>query len=506
MQGVRPLNSATNPARHLLMDIPLKLDPDKALAVLCRRSFFRFVQEFWAEVIPEDPIWNWHIPYLCTEAEELVRRVTKIDPKLDKLGNIIKPGKAREPKLYDFLLNVPPGSTKSTIFSVMLPAWAWTIDATLRIGTASYSQSLSIDFALKSRDIIQSDKYKRLFGDIEIKEDQNNKAHYKNKKTGERYATSVNGTATGFHAHIWVVDDPLNAKDEASEAILTVANNFMNTTLSTRKVDKAVSVLMLIMQRLNENDPSGNWLNKKDKKLKHIKLPATDKGEVKPAELRANYIDGKLDTIRMSDAILAENKIDLGEYGFSGQFQQDPSPEEGGIWQKWFIPIEDHLFPKPEDLESYGNDWDTAFTKDDKNAASAYISAGVKDNKMYIDKFDYVYKEFPELIVFMMLIPGNHYVEAKASGKSAVQTLVNAGLNAIEIKVDGGADKVARARIATPYAQAGRIFVRKSILDRLYHDDQQGILKFPKSLKLDVADALAQSIQRLLGKKQFKFW
>jgi len=108
----------------------------------------------------------------------------------------------------------------------MLPAWAWTVDPTLRIGTASYSQSLSIDFALKSRDIIQSDKYKKLFGDIQLKEDQNNKSHYKNKATGERYATSVTGTATGFHAHLWVVDDPLNAKDEASEAALKTAAFF----------------------------------------------------------------------------------------------------------------------------------------------------------------------------------------------------------------------------------------------------------------------------------------
>lgn len=482
------------------------LDADKALAVLCRRSFFRFVQEFWDEVIPEDPVWNWHIPYLCSEAQAIVMRIAKIPPVKNKQGRVIRPGKPREPKEADFLCNIPPGTTKSTIFSVMLPAWAWTVDPTLRILTFSYSQSLSTDFALKSRDIIRSDKYRRLFGDINIKQDQDNKTHYKNEKNGERYATSVTGTATGFHAHLLIGDDPLNAKEEASEAALITANNFMNTTLPTRKIDKAISVIMLIMQRLNENDPSGNWLAKKDKKVKHIKLPATDRGEIKPAELKDNYVDGKLDPLRLSDEILAEAKVDLGEYGYSGQFQQDPAPESGGIWQKWFIPIEDHLFPHPDDLESYGTDWDTAFTKDDTNAASASITAGKKENNAYIDKFDYVYKEFPELIQWMTLWPDPHYIEAKASGKSAKQTLVNNGINAIEIEVKGGADKVARARMATPYAQAGRVFVRKSILDRLYNDAEQGILKFPKQKKLDVADALAQSIQRLLGKRGFNFW
>lgn len=505
MQGVRPLNSPTNPARWML-DQPLKLDPDKALAELCRRRFFRFVKEFWDEIIPEDPVWNWHIEYLCDEAQQIVMRAAKIEPRFNKAGVMTKPGKAREAKEADFLLNVPPGTTKSTIFSVMLPAWAWTVDATLRILTGSYSQSLSTDFALKSRDIIKSDKYKLLFGDINIKIDQDNKTHYKNDKNGERYATSVTGTATGFHAHLLIIDDPLNAKEEASEAALLTVNGFMNTTLSTRKIDKVVSVVMLIMQRLNENDPSGNWLNKKDKKIKHIKLPATAKGEIKPIELKEYYVDGLLDPLRLSLEILAEQKIDLGEYGFSGQFQQDPSPESGGIWQKWFIPIPDKEFPLPDELEQYGTDWDTAFTKDDTNAASASITAGKKENKMYIDKFDYVYKEFPELIMWMMLLPDPHYIEAKASGKSAKQTLINNGINAIEVEVKGGADKVARARMATPYAQAGRVFVRQSILERLYHDDEQGILKFPKQKKLDVADALAQSIQRLLGKKDFKFW
>lgn len=509
MQGVRPITSNTNPARYLLDHQQPKLNPDKALAELCKRpgGFFRFVKEFWFVIIPEDPIWNWHIEYLCDEAQQIVLQIAKFEPYFNKEGKLIREGKPRQPKEGDFLLNVPPGTTKSTIFSVMLPAWAWTIDPTLRILTASYSQTLSTDFALKSRDIIRSEKYKRLFGEIEIKTDQDNKTHYKNNKNGERYATSVTGTATGFHAHLIIVDDPLNAKEEASEAALLTANSFMDTTLSTRKIDKAVTVIMLIMQRLNENDPSGNWLNKKGKKLKHIRLPAINNGDnVHPPEVADNYIDGLLDPLRLSQEILDENKIDLGEYGFAGQMQQDPAPETGGIWQKWFIPIPDKEFPTPDELEQYGTDWDTAFTKDDNNAASASVTAGKKDNKMYIDNFDYVYKEFPDLIVWMAMLPDPHYIEAKASGKSAKQTLVNNGINAIEVEVKGGADKVARARMATPYAQAGRVCVRQSILDRLYNDSEQGVLKFPKQKKLDVADALAQAIQRLLGKKDFKFW
>lgn len=37
----------------------------------CRKSFFYFVKTFWDVIIPETPVFNWHIPYLCEELQEL---------------------------------------------------------------------------------------------------------------------------------------------------------------------------------------------------------------------------------------------------------------------------------------------------------------------------------------------------------------------------------------------------------------------------------------------------
>ena len=147
---------------------------NQIIAEQCRRDFFTFVKTFWHIIIPEDPIYNWHIEYLCKELQTIVERV-----------------KNREDKLYDLIINIPPGTSKSTIATVMLPAWAWVIDPSIRNLTASYSSSLSTDHAVKSRDIIKSDLFKNMFPDIEIKKDQDNKTHYKNNQGGERYATSV---------------------------------------------------------------------------------------------------------------------------------------------------------------------------------------------------------------------------------------------------------------------------------------------------------------------------
>ena len=65
---------------------------------VCRDSFFCFLKRFWSIVVPEAPVWNWHIEFICNEMQKLAERVFK-----------------GLPKKYDLLINVPPGSTKSTI-------------------------------------------------------------------------------------------------------------------------------------------------------------------------------------------------------------------------------------------------------------------------------------------------------------------------------------------------------------------------------------------------------
>lgn len=460
----------------------MKINPNKAKAELCKRDFFYFLQQFWSVIIPEEPQYNWHIEYLCKELQTIVENV-----------------RDRKPKEYDLIINIPPGTSKSTIVTVMLPVWAWIIDPTIRNLTASYSASLSTDHAVKSRDIIKSDKFKLFFDDVEIKHDQDNKTHYKNTKGGERYATSVTGTVTGFHAHILIVDDPLNPKGATSEADRVTANDFMDITLSTRKVNKSVTPTILVMQRLHELDPTGNWLKKKGKKIKHICLPGELSKDVSPVELRDNYVDGLLDTARLNRNDLQELKVNLGSYGYAGQIMQTPSPEDGGIWKRWIKPVPDSEFPI--DLESFGSDWDLAYTEKQTNSASAYVTAGLKDNKMYIDDLGFEWLEFPALMKYMKEKSKPHYIEGKASGKSAKQTLTNQGIPAVEVQIEGG-DKVARARIATPYAESGMIYCRESLLNKLYNDDKQGILLFPNAQNDDLQDALVQSINRLLAKPQ----
>jgi phage terminase large subunit-like protein len=479
-----------------------QINPDLAKGEQCRRSLFKFVQEFWSEIIPEDPVWNWHIEYLCDELQRDVLRVCRLPAQ--NIGGVLLPEKQREIKLHDILVNIPPGTTKTTIISVMLPAWAWSVDATLRICGASYSGDLSMQIAVKSRDIIQSDKYKKYFPKVKIREDSNNKGHYINTEGGERYSTSTGGTIVGIHFHIIIIDDPVNTKEAASEAALEQACDFVNTTLAMRKVDKKVSLTIMVMQRLHELDPSGSWLSMEGLKLKHICLPATTEFYINPPELKACFEGGFLDPVRLDQVALDEALMKLGSYGFAGQMGQRPAPEGGGIWQKWFIPVPDKDMPTRYEMDRYGTDSDTAYTDKKSNAASAFVTSGMYKDRMYIDMVGWYWKIFPDLMKTMREDYAEpHFVEAKASGSDLINMLKSEGIAAIPVQVT--TDKVARARMATPKAESGLVYVRASLLDKIYNDKEQGILKFPNGPKQDLADTIAQAILRQLGKPERKF-
>ena len=142
------------------------------------------------------------------------------------------------------------------------------------------------------------------------------------------------------------------------------------------------------------------------------------------------------------------------------------------------------------------------YTEKEKNSACAYVTAGLSENKMYIKDIGFDWLEFPKLMTYMKTKIAPHYIEAKASGKSAKQTLSNQGIPAIEVDIDGG-DKIARTTLATPFAEAGMVYCKASLLNKLYFDDKQGILTFPNNSHNDLNDALVQSINRLLGQPKF---
>ena len=452
----------------------------------CRKSFFFFVQTFWDVIIKEEPTYNWHIPFLCDELQKLSVSIVE-----------------RKPKPYDLIVNIPPGTTKSTIVTIMWPVWLWVQDATLRIITNSYSGGLSIEHATKSKDIIQSDKFRALFPHIQIRKDKSGKQNYENTQTGYRYATSTGATITGFHAHVIINDDPVNPKQAESEPLRIQANEHTKT-LSSRKVDKANTPVVTIMQRLHEEDVTGYMLKKKGENIRHICLPAEDCDDVRPAELREKYVDGLLDPKRLNRTVLQEAMVDLGSRGYAGQYMQAPSADGGNIIKEnWFRRISFADFRALRFKEPMHFFLDTAYDEKKKktdNDPSGIMAACRIRNNIYITHAKKVWKEFPDLLKFLPeYLYANDYdesqstlrVEPKANGKSVVQQLETSTDLNVTYTPTPTDSKGVRLHGISPKVECGRVYVVEGDWNDEFIDEVCG---FPTKAHDEYVDLLVYAV------------
>lgn len=467
-------------------------------AELCRRSFYYFVQYFWDTIIAERPVWNWHLEYICAELQKEGIRV-----------------KDRRKKDYDYLIiNVPPGSSKSTICSEMYVLWCWTIDASIRFICGSYAATPAEDIAGKCFKIYNSEKYARLFPHLVAKA-SGGKTHFQNGLLGERYTTSTGSAITGIHAHIRIMDDAMNPTIASSDAERATANKFTTETLSTRSVDEDISITILVMQRLNENDTTGYILNLRQAgvRVKHICLPVEISEKIRPIpeDVAVNYVDGLLDPKRKSREVLATKKAELGSYGYSGQMLQSPSPPEGGILKKPWFPIVPRA-SVPEGLIVHFQ-LDTAYTEKQQNDPSGITAYCTDGNFAYILWSTSVKKEFPALCEWVKIFVQQHgysdrskiYIEPKASGISVVQQLKHTTkLNVIE---DESPDKskLARVNAASPKCEAGRVV----FVNGPWNDDTLNqYTHFPNGAHDEEVDNLSAIVARELSqpKNPFAMW
>lgn len=305
------------------------------LRSICRESLTEFVREFW-HLIPgagDKLVWNWHIDLFCDELQVMAERVFK--------------GIKKE---YDLVLNVSPGTSKSSIFSILFPAWVWTRMPSARFITASHTEELVLDLANKAREVIRSELYQSCFPEVQLDPKQDAKGYYTNTSGGDRKTCTVAGKSPiGFHGHFLITDDAIDPAKVLSEAELVTARNFITNVLPSRKVDKMVAVTMLVMQRLGLNDPTDVMLKEALKDgadpVRHVCLPSeldvgTDgaylDANVSPKELATRYIDGLMDPVRLNRESLAPYKA-RGLHYYSTQFLQKPYAQEGEMFKReWF--------------------------------------------------------------------------------------------------------------------------------------------------------------------------
>jgi predicted phage terminase large subunit-like protein len=257
------------------------------------------------------------------------------------------------------LINQPPRSLKSIAVSVAYVAWCLGHDPRIRIICASYSTELAAELHRQFRMVIGSDWYEELFPLMRLAKDT--ETEVVTTLGGGRLATSVGGSLTGRGADLIIVDDPLKAEEAQSDTARIRVRDWFTGTLLSRLNDKKHGQIVVLMQRLHEEDLSGHLLEKGN--WTHLNLPAIAIVDsivrIGPQRVFVRREGEVLHPERESRETLEKIKREIGSQTFSAQYQQEPIPLDGHLIKREWFQFYTKL-PSKEPGDRLVQSWDTA--------------------------------------------------------------------------------------------------------------------------------------------------
>jgi hypothetical protein len=166
-------------------------------------------------------------------------------------------------------ISMPPGTAKTFIFAVCLPAWILAHDPSATVMVVEHGKKLARDTTRNIRKILASEPFRRNFK-TRIDENWKGAGDFGTTKGGSVYATSVSGTITGYRADVIIVDDPLSIKNANNADEIEFVNETFDDEILSRMRDED-SRVVVIMHRLNEDDLIGHVTRKGG--YKKLELP-----------------------------------------------------------------------------------------------------------------------------------------------------------------------------------------------------------------------------------------
>lgn len=277
-------------------------------------SFYRFAVMAWPYIgDPRQLETNWHIRAISDECQAMT-----------------------EGKILRSVVNVPPGSLKTTITGVLWPAWVWgpRNDPGSRWMFASYDASLLLLSARRLEALLDSPWYRERWGAL-LTTGSRALHDLRTKAGGGRFSTSLGGKALGRHANYQIIDDPIKTVDAAivTGAALEKSWDTIANTFATRAIDPASFRRMIVGQRVGEGDPSEHAIQEG---WHHVRLPMCLEIE-DVSERDPRTVEGEpLFPARWSLAWCEEFERVQPEV-WATQYQQRPGVKGGSIWREEWI-------------------------------------------------------------------------------------------------------------------------------------------------------------------------
>ncbi len=221
----------------------------RQVQALLRLDLASFIHKSFLELAPGEPyLPNWHIEAIAEKLMACER------------GDIRR-----------LIITIPPRYLKSVAASVAFPAWVLGRRPHRKLICASYSQELANKLSIDCRSVMEADWYRKLFPDLRTPTKQ--KQHLlKTSIGGMRLATSVTGTMRGLGGDMIIIDDPLKGLELLSKTERAQVAHWYDAVVRSRLNNKNEGVIILIMQRIHEDDLVGHVL--RNEEWVHLNIPA----------------------------------------------------------------------------------------------------------------------------------------------------------------------------------------------------------------------------------------
>ena len=445
----------------------------QTLYALLRSDLSSFIHRTFQTVTPGTPyLHNWHI---------------------DAMAHVLE--RCYQGEIRRLIITLPPRSLKSIAVSVAYVASVLGRDPTRNIICVSYAQDLATKHAIDTRAVIEADWYRKAFPGTRIDPGKNTQSEIATTKRGGRLAVSVGGSLTGRGGSLLIIDDPHKAEEGNSEVKLAAAWDWYRTTLASRLDNKQADTIILIQQRLHENDLAGHLLETGE--WHHLNLPAiAEHAETVPTGPNSNHIRAPGDVLhaeREPLAVLNATKEELGSYAFAAQYQQQPAPMGGGVikWE-WFKRYD--VAPEKEGSDRIVQSWDTASKAETMHDYSVCTTWLVKNHDLYLLHVSRARLEMPDLKRKVVQM-AEHWqadsvlIEDKGAGTQLIQDLRReSSLRIVEIVPKD--DKVTRVLGITSIIEGGRVWIPTEA--HWLADFHNELIRFPRAKHDDQVDSVSQ--------------
>lgn len=463
-------------------------DPRRLLDELLRRDFSAFLRKAWPSISGGELLkWNWHLDALCHALDRVAR------------------GECQR-----LIINLPPRNGKSKTVSSIWPAWLLGRNPATNIVGVSYSNDLSAKLARECSTLMQMPWYRELFPRAIISHKRSMASDFEMIGGGGRLGTSVTGTLTGRGGDIIILDDVIKPEDATTEHAREAVKEWFRSTLASRLNDKSTGAIILVMQRLHQDDLSGVLLEAGG--WEHLNLPAiavTDETvQLTRGRTYFRRAGEVLHPAREPIEELERQKDLMGSIVFAAQYQQEPVPATGNLIDAAWLRSYD-----PASLDRRGGrivqSWDTASKDNPHNDWSVCITALLKDKKVYVLEVFRKRLKFPELKANAVLMARAHetralLIEDQSSGTQLIQTLRAENLRGVPDPIARRVeqDKVARVAGVSAMIEAGQLLLPHEA--PWVADFQSELLGFPNARHDDQVDALSQLLAWVRDRDRFE--